>query len=68
MNLSRLLGIMIAAAGVVLLVAGLNASDAPADKLSELFTGRHTQEVVMYLAGGAAAIVAGIVVAVTASK
>lgn len=68
MNLARLLGIAIAAAGIVFLVAGLNATDAPLEHLSQTFTGKYTQETIMYIAGGLAAIVAGIVVAVTASR
>jgi hypothetical protein len=68
MNLARLLGIAIAAAGIVFLIAGLNATDAPVERLSETFTGKYTQETIMYIAGGLAAIVAGIVVAVTASR
>jgi drug/metabolite transporter (DMT)-like permease len=68
MNLARLLGIAIAAAGIVFLIAGLNATGAPVERLSETFTGKYTQETIMYIAGGLAAIVAGVVVAITASR
>jgi hypothetical protein len=61
----RLLGLGIAAAGVVLLVLGLNATDSPLDQLSHLFTGKYTHETIMYIAGGLVALIAGGAMALT---
>jgi hypothetical protein len=61
----RLLGLGIAAAGIVLLVLGLNATDSPVDQVSHLFTGKYTHETIMYIAGGLAALIAGGVMALT---
>ncbi len=65
MNPIRLLGLGLAVAGVVFLVVGLNAIGAPVERLSETFTGKYTNETVLYIAGGLAAIVAGGLMALT---
>lgn len=64
-NPIRLLGLGIAVAGVVFLIVGLNAMDAPLERLSETLTGKYSHETIMYIAGGLAAVVAGAVVALT---
>ncbi|HEX9466698.1 MAG TPA: DUF3185 family protein [Alphaproteobacteria bacterium] len=63
MNPMRLLGLGIAVAGVVFLAVGLNATDAPIERLSEILTGKYTHETIVYIAGGLAALIAGAVVA-----
>jgi len=63
MNPIRLLGLGLAVAGVVFLVVGLNAIGAPVERLSETLTGKYTNETVLYIAGGLAAIVTGALVA-----
>jgi hypothetical protein len=57
----RLVGLMLAVAGGVLLWTGLRARDSLAEKATELFTGRNTEQTTLYLAGGGAALAGGIV-------
>jgi len=59
MSTVRLLGLGLAIAGIVFLIVGINSTGAPVDQLSKAFLGRYTQDTVMYLAAGTAAIVAG---------
>jgi hypothetical protein len=46
---------------VVLVVAGLNASDSLADRWSNFFTGHYTDTTVWYLVGGGAAAIGGLI-------
>jgi hypothetical protein len=59
MPISRIVGIALAVAGVVFLIIGLNATDAPVERLSETVTGKYTENTMWYIAGGLAAIVGG---------
>lgn len=59
----RMIGIALIAAGVVLLVLGLNATDAPLGRLSEALTGSYPDRTIWQLAGGAAALCVGVVLA-----
>lgn len=59
MNVMRVLGIALAAAGVVFLVIGLSATDSPVEQLSETFTGKYTSQTLWYIAGGLGALVGG---------
>lgn len=59
MPISRLVGIALAVAGVVFLIIGLNATDAPVERVSEAVTGKYTENTMWYIAGGLAAIVGG---------
>jgi hypothetical protein len=59
MPVSRIVGIALAVAGVVFLIIGLNATDAPVEQLSEAVTGKYTENTMWYIAGGLAAIVGG---------
>ena len=45
--------------GLGLLGFGLNATGAPMERLSETFTGRYSTNTTWYLIAGAAAVVAG---------
>ena len=60
MSPSRLVGLALLVAGVLLLAFGLNATHAPVDRLSEAFTGKYTDRTMLYLVGGAVAAVVGI--------
>lgn len=51
------------AAGVVLLIIGLNATHSFADKMSFAFTDRLTDATTWYIVGGAAAILVGLFLA-----
>jgi drug/metabolite transporter (DMT)-like permease len=59
MNTVRILGITVFAIGVILLIVGYNASDAPVDQLADTFTGRYTDRTMRYLITGAAAVLGG---------
>jgi uncharacterized protein DUF3185 len=59
MSSGRIFGFILLAIGVTLLIFGLNASDSPADKLSDAVTGKYTDETMWYIVGGIAAAVAG---------
>jgi len=59
MPVSKIVGIALAVAGVVFLIIGLNATDAPVEQVSEAVTGKYTQNTMWYIAGGLAAIVGG---------
>lgn len=60
MGAGRVLGVMLAVAGAVLLWTGMKARDSVAEKATELFTGRNTERTTLYLAGGGAALAAGV--------
>ncbi len=56
----HLVGIALVAAGAVLIGLGLNATDAPLAQLSEALTGSYPDRAIWQLAGGAAALSAGL--------
>lgn len=58
---SKILGVVLLVAGLMLLAFGWNASDSVADSVSEGFTGRFTDKTMWYLIGGAILAVAGAV-------
>ncbi len=68
MPLTRIVGLVLVVAGVVLLVIGHNASQSAVDQLSRTFLGRYTNETVWYIVGGAAAIVAGALLALLSCR
>lgn len=59
MRPGQILGIVALVVGIVLLVFGFNASDAPADRISETLTGRFTDKTMWYFVLGIAGVVAG---------
>lgn len=61
MNPQQIIGLALLAAGAVLLVLGLNATDAPLAQLSEALTGSYPDRAIWQLAGGAAALLVGLV-------
>lgn len=60
MNSQRVLGVLLLAAGVVLFIIGLNASESLADQWSEFFTGHFTDSTVWYMVGGIASVCVGV--------
>ncbi|HEX8703199.1 MAG TPA: DUF3185 family protein [Myxococcaceae bacterium] len=58
--MGRVLGLMLAVAGAVLLWTGMKARDSVAEKATELFTGRNTDRTTLYIAGGGAALAGGV--------
>ena len=61
MSTNKILGIVLLVAGGVLVFFGLNATEAPADELTEAFTGRYSDQTMWYLIGGGVAAVLGLV-------
>ena len=61
MSGKRLIGIALLVIGVILLVVGYNATQAPVEELTESFTGRFSDETMVYLIGGGVAAVIGLV-------
>lgn len=62
MKFSKVIGILLLAVGVVLLIFGVNAANAPLEEVGEAITGRYSDETMGYLIGGIAAGIVGLVV------
>ncbi|MFU8820320.1 MAG: DUF3185 family protein [Gammaproteobacteria bacterium] len=60
MHWSRILGVGLLVAGVILLFMGWNASESLAENVHEQLTGRFTAETTRYLVGGGLAAVVGL--------
>ena len=60
MNTSKLIGIGLLVLGAVLLYFGFNATQSVGEELSEAFTGKYSEETMLYLIGGGIAAVAGL--------
>ena len=61
MSLSHIIGIVALALGALLLFFAWRASNAPVDQISEALTGRYTDNTMLYVVGGVAGIVIGLV-------
>jgi choline-glycine betaine transporter len=59
MQPSQILGAVILVVGIVLLIFAIQASDAPAEQITEAVTGRYTQRTMWYWILGVAGIVGG---------
>ncbi len=64
----RVLGIVLAVIGAVILVVGLNASKSLVDQASQTFIGRSTQGTMAYIIIGLAALVAGALMALVGRR
>lgn len=60
MSSSKLIGIVLLVLGAILLYFGINATGSPAEELGEAFTGKYSNETMMYLIGGGVAAAAGL--------
>lgn len=60
----RIIGLVLIAVGVTLLIFGYNASQTVGEQIVEGFTGRFTNQTMMYLIGGIAALVGGAALAI----
>jgi hypothetical protein len=56
----RAAALALLAGGIVLVVMGVNAMNAPSSEISRLFTGAPTDRATWMLAGGIAMVVAGL--------
>jgi hypothetical protein len=63
MRMSLAVGLALAVGGAMLLAMGLNATDAPAEQITEALTGRRSARTEWSIIGGAAMLVAGAVLA-----
>ena len=61
MNQNKTIGIALVVIGLALLLFGLNASNSPAEEITEAFTGQFTDRTMLYLLGGAVSAVIGAV-------
>jgi drug/metabolite transporter (DMT)-like permease len=68
MSSSRMLGLVLVAVGVVLLIFGYNASDAPVEQVRETLTGRYSDQVMWYFVAGIAALVGGVLLTLFGRK
>lgn len=55
----RILGFVIAALGLVVLISGINSSQAVLEKVVEGVSGRYTEHTMWYIIGGAAILLGG---------
>ena len=60
MNIYKLIGIGLLVLGGILLYFGINATNSPMEELGESFTGKYSDETMMYLLGGGIAAAAGL--------
>jgi hypothetical protein len=60
MSISRVLGVLLLIAGVVLIIMGIVASRSLADNLSTVFRGRLTNQTLWFILGGVASAVVGL--------
>ena len=68
MTQQRILGLVFLVVGAIVLTVGMNASHSVADRVSNTFTGRFTQETVWYLIGGGAAALFGLLMLLSGSR
>ena len=61
MKLKSLIGIALLVIGLICLWFGFNSTQAPAEELTEAFTGQYSDQTMLYLIGGGVAAVIGLV-------
>lgn len=59
MEAGKIVGVVLLVVGVMLVFFGWQGSESLGDQLTESITGRFTDETMLYLIGGAAAVIAG---------
>lgn len=60
MNTAKLIGVGLLVLGAILLYFGFNATQSVGEEVSEAFTGKYSDDTMMYLIGGGVAAVAGL--------
>jgi type II secretory pathway component PulK len=60
MSVTRIVGVLLLVAGIVLIIVGVVASRSLADSLSSVFRGRLTHQTMWYIFGGIASAVVGL--------
>lgn len=61
MNQNKIIAIVLLVGGAIALYFGINAANAPMEEMSEALTGQYSDRTMVYLIGGAAAAIAGVV-------
>ncbi len=64
MSITRVFGVLLLAAGAVLIIIGIADSRSVADHLSTFFRGHMTQQTLFYIIGGIVAAVVGLILTV----
>jgi hypothetical protein len=59
MTMTRVMGLVLLAVGVLLLMLGLTATDSLMEQISQMVTGHFTERTTWYIVGGIAALVCG---------
>jgi hypothetical protein len=67
-RMNNIVGLAIFALGIVLLIFGFNESHSFSSEVSRVFTGNPTNRAVWMIAGGAAAVIAGLVLALWGTR
>jgi len=57
---TKLIGVVCLVVGAILLFFGWQSSESVGDQLTEALTGRFTEQTMMYIIGGAVALVVGL--------
>lgn len=68
MSSVRMIGIVVAVVGAVLLYFGLNGSHSLIDQASQTLTGRYTQQTMTYIVLGIVALVGGALTALVGRR
>lgn len=68
MSSKTMIGIVVAVVGAVLLYVGLTSSHPVVDQASQTFTGRFTQQTMVYIILGVATLVAGALTALVGRR
>jgi hypothetical protein len=68
MSTQRIIGVVLLLVGVVVLIVGMNASHSAADQISSTFTGRFTHDTALYIIGGGAAALFGLLLTVFGTR
>jgi len=68
MHWTRILGVALIVAGVIMLFMGWNATESLTEQASEAISGRYTDETRRYLIGGAVAGVVGLLLVIFGAK
>jgi len=62
--MNNVVGLAVFAVGIILLILGFNESQSFSSDVSRVFTGNPTNRSIWFIAGGAAAIIMGLVLSI----
>lgn len=68
MKSTRAIGIVLVGLGAVLIILGLTASRSLANTLSNTFLGHLTENTTLYIIGGIASVVVGLLLTISSSR